>query len=42
MLSAIGAGAIPVLLVNRKKYAFENIAIYRIDNLSQVLDIIRE
>lgn len=42
LLSAIAAGAISVLLVNGKKYEFENIAHYKIDNLSKVLDIIRE
>ena len=40
LLSAIGAGAISVLLVNHKKYEFEKIAHYKIDNVSQVLDII--
>ncbi len=39
VLSAIGAGAVSVLLVNHKRYEFENIANYRINNLSQILDI---
>lgn len=42
LICAIAAGAISVLLVNHKKYDFENIAHYKIANLSQVLDIIRE
>ena len=42
LLSAISAGAVSVLLVNHKKYEFEKIAHYKIDNLSQVLDIIQE
>lgn len=41
LLCAIDAGAISVLLVNGKKYEFENIAHYRIDNLNQILDIIK-
>ena len=41
LLSAIGAGAVSVLLVNHKKYEFEKIAHYRINNLNQVLDIIK-
>ncbi len=40
LLCAIAAGAISVLLVNHKKYEFEKIAHHRIENLSQVLDII--
>jgi len=43
ILSAIEAGAISVLLLNNKKEpGFARIAHYRIDNLGQVLDIIRE
>ncbi len=42
VLCAIAAGAISVLLVNHKKYDFENIAHYKIDNLSKVIDIIHK
>lgn len=42
LLSAIAAGAVSVLLINNKKIPeFANIAHYRIDNISQVLDIIK-
>ncbi|MBN1974169.1 MAG: HAD family hydrolase [Sedimentisphaerales bacterium] len=42
LLCAIAAGAVSVLLVNGKKYEFENIANYKIDNIRQVLDIIKQ
>ncbi|MBN2590119.1 MAG: HAD family hydrolase [Sedimentisphaerales bacterium] len=43
VLSAIDAGAISVLLLNNKKEPeFAKIAHYRIDNISQVLDIIKK
>ena len=42
LLAAIDAGAVSVLLVNHKKYEFEKIAHYKIDNLSQILEIIQQ
>ena len=42
LLAAIEAGAVSVLLINQKKYEFEKIAHYKIDNISKVLDIIRK